>query len=94
MHAAGDVPRHPRHHPGICLCRPDGRTPDGLPVIGRLPQKKNKEAASHVAYAFCCGDNGILHAEIASRLLLEQVQGKDNHQLGLFSPNRHWRIKR
>lgn len=72
----------------------DGRTPDGLPVIGRLPQKKNKEAASHVAYAFCCGDNGILHAEIASRLLLEQVQGKDNHQLGLFSPNRHWRIKR
>lgn len=47
-----------------------------------------------MAYAFCCGDNGILHAEIASRLLLEQVQGKDNHQLGLFSPNRHWRIKR
>lgn len=72
----------------------DGRTPDGLPVIGRLPQKKNKEAASHVAYAFCCGDNGILHAEIASRLLLEQIQGKENHQLGLFSPNRHWRIKR
>ena len=72
----------------------DGRTADGLPVIGRLPEKENKEAASHVAYALCCGDNGILHAEIASRLLLQQYQGVDNNQLGLFSPNRHWRIKR
>ena len=80
--------------PEYAFAARDGRTPDGLPVIGRLPQKKNKEAASHVAYAFCCGDNGILHAEIASRLLLEQIQGKENHQLGLFSPNRHWRIKR
>ena len=66
----------------------DGRTSDGLPVIGRLP------ANSRVAYAMCCGDNGILYAEAAGRLLLDQYQGVDNHQLGLFSPNREWRIKR
>lgn len=72
----------------------DGRTHDGLPVIGRLPEKENKEAASHVAYALCCGDNGILHGEIASRLLLDQLKGVENHQLGLFSPNRCWRIKK
>ena len=66
----------------------DGRTSDGLPVIGRLP------ANSRVAYAMCCGDNGILYAEAAGRLLLDQYQGVDNQQLGLFSPNREWRIKR
>ena len=72
----------------------DGRTADGLPVIGRLPEKENHQAARHVAYALCCGDNGVLHAEIAGRLLLTQYQGVDNNQLGLFSPGREWRVKR
>lgn len=66
----------------------DARTEDGLPVIGRLPEN------SRVAYALCCGDNGILYAEVAGRLLLGQYRGEDNQQLGLFSPNRSWRIKR
>lgn len=65
----------------------DGRTADGLPVIGRLPGN------STVAYAMCCGDNGPLYAEAASRLLLDQYKGTDNQQLGFFSPNREWRIK-
>lgn len=66
----------------------DGRTADGLPVIGRLPD------SSQTAYALCCGDNGILYAEAAGRLLLAQYQGQQNHLLGLFSPNREWRVKR
>lgn len=66
----------------------DGRTTDGLPIIGRLPD------SSHIAYAMCCGDNGILYAQAAGRLLLEQYQDRQNQQLGLFSPNREWRIKR
>lgn len=66
----------------------DARTEDGLPIIGRLPED------SRVAYALCCGDNGILYAEAAARLLLGQYRGEDNQQLGLFSPNRSWRVKR
>lgn len=64
-----------------------GRTADGLPVLGRLPGEER------VAYALCCGENGLLYSEIASRLLLEQYQGKANQELGLFSPRREWRIK-
>ncbi len=66
----------------------DGRTEDGLPIAGRLPDN------SQVAYALCCGDNGILYAEVAGRMLLEQYQGQANHVLGLFSPNREWRVRR
>lgn len=66
----------------------DGTTKDHLPVIGRLPE------SSQIAYAMCCGDNGILYAEAASRLLLQQYQGIDDQELGLFSPHREWRIKR
>ena len=57
-------------------------------VIGRLPE------SSQIAYAMCCGDNGILYAEAAGRLLLQQYQGIDDHELGLFSPHREWRVKR
>ncbi|HJD22541.1 MAG TPA: FAD-binding oxidoreductase [Firmicutes bacterium] len=64
-----------------------GRTGDGLPVIGRLPQE------DRIAYALCCGENGPLYAEIASRLLVEQYQGRGNQDLGLFSPRREWRVK-
>ena len=67
---------------------PDASTKDTLPIIGRLPD------SSRVAYALCCGDNGILFAEIAGRLLLQQYQGVDNQELGLFSPGRSWRVKR
>ncbi len=66
----------------------DGTTKDRLPIIGRLPD------SSRIAYAMCCGDNGILYAEIAGRLLLQQYQGIDDQELGLFSPHREWRIKR
>lgn len=66
----------------------DAATKDTLPIIGRLPD------SSRVAYALCCGDNGILSAEIAGRLLLQQYQGVDDHELGLFSPGRAWRVKR
>ena len=66
----------------------DGTTKDRLPVIGRLPD------CSQIAYAMCCGDNGILYAEAAGRLLLQQYQGIDDHELGLFSPHREWRVKR
>jgi glycine/D-amino acid oxidase-like deaminating enzyme len=65
----------------------NGRTDDGLPVLGRKPDDER------VAYALCCGDDGLLYSEIASRLLLEQYQGKANQQLGLFSPGREWRIR-
>lgn len=64
-----------------------GRTEDGLPVLGRLPDEER------VAYALCCGENGLLYSDIASRLLLEQYQGKANQKLGLFSPRREWRVK-
>ena len=64
-----------------------GRTADGLPVIGRLPQEER------IAYALCCGENGLLYADIASRLLVEQYQGQANQELGLFSPRREWRMK-
>lgn len=64
-----------------------GRTGDGLPVLGRLPDE------DRIAYALCCGDDGLLYSEIASRLLLEQYQGKCNQQMGLFSPMREWRVK-
>ena len=66
----------------------DGRTDDGLPVIGRLA------GDSRTAYALCCGDSGIAYAEAASRLLLDQYQGNSNQELGLFSPKREWRVKR
>ncbi len=65
----------------------NGRTDDGLPVLGRKPEEDK------IAYALCCGDDGLLYSEIASRLLLEQYQGKSNQQLGLFSPGREWRLK-
>lgn len=65
----------------------NGRTDDGLPVLGRKPED------DRIAYALCCGNDGILYSEIASRLLLEQYQGKANQQLGLFSPGREWRIR-
>jgi glycine/D-amino acid oxidase-like deaminating enzyme len=64
----------------------NGRTDDGLPVLGRKPEEER------IAYALCCGADGILYSEIASRLLLEQYQGKSNRQLGLFSPGREWRV--
>lgn len=64
-----------------------GRTGDGLPVLGRLPDEER------VAYALCCGDDGLLYSEIASRLLLEQYQGVCDQQMGLFSPMREWRVK-
>ena len=64
-----------------------GRTEDGHPVLGRLPDEER------VAYALCCGENGLLYSDIASRLLLEQYQGKANQELGLFSPRREWRVK-
>lgn len=65
----------------------NGRTDDGLPVLGRKPDDER------IAYALCCGDDGLLYSEIASRLLLEQFEGKSNQQLGLFSPGREWRIR-
>lgn len=65
----------------------NGRTDDGLPVLGRKPED------DRITYALCCGNDGILYSEIASRLLLEQYQGKANQQLGLFSPGREWRIR-
>ncbi|MDD3693531.1 MAG: FAD-dependent oxidoreductase [Oscillospiraceae bacterium] len=63
------------------------RTEDGLPVLGRTPDDER------IAYALCCGDDGLLYSEIAGRLLLEQYQGRSNQQLSLFSPGREWRIK-
>lgn len=65
----------------------DGRTEDRLPVIGRLPE------SSSIAYALCCGDNGILYSELAGRLLLDQYRGEGSRELGLFSPGREWRVK-
>lgn len=73
--------------PHYVFAAKDGCTEDGLPVIGRLPEK------SGTAYALCCGDNGLLYAEIAGRLLLQQYRGDGDQELGLFSPNREWRIK-
>ncbi|MDD4413843.1 MAG: FAD-dependent oxidoreductase, partial [Oscillospiraceae bacterium] len=50
----------------------NGRTDDGLPVLGRKPEEDK------IAYALCFGDDGLLYSEIAGRLLLEQYQGKSN----------------
>lgn len=72
----------------MCSRPRTARAKDRLPVIGRLPD------CSQIAYAMCCGDNGILYAEAAGRLLLQQYQGIDDHELGLFSPHREWRVKR
>lgn len=63
----------------------DGHTADHLPVIGRRPD------SSRIAYALGCGDNGILHAELAGRFLLQQYRGEGSRELGLFSPAREWR---
>ncbi|MCI8553417.1 MAG: FAD-dependent oxidoreductase [Clostridiales bacterium] len=71
----------------------DARTKDGLPVIGHMPDDSGLPAPDRVAYALCGGDNGILYAEIAGRLLLEQFEGRNNRELGLFSPGRAWRVK-
>ena len=79
--------------PSYVFSARDARTKDGLPVIGRMAPESRLPATEQVAYALCGGDNGILHAEIAGRLLLDQYQGRDNRELGLFSPGRAWRIK-
>lgn len=79
--------------PSYVFAARDARTKDGLPVIGRMAPESRLPATEQVAYALCGGDNGILHAEIAGRLLLDQYQGRDNRELGLFSPGRAWRIK-
>lgn len=79
--------------PSYVFSARDGRTKDGLPVIGRMAPESRLPATEQVAYALCGGDNGILHAAVAGRLLLEQYQGRDNRELGLFSPGRAWRIK-
>lgn len=64
-----------------------GRTEDGLPVLGRLPDEER------VAYALCCGDDGLLYSEMASRLLLKQYEGETFREMALFSPRREWRVK-
>lgn len=59
-----------------------GSTKDGLPFIGA-----NCEAPN-LYYSLCCGNNGILFAEIAGRMLRDLILGETPPNIELFSMKR------
>ena len=56
--------------------------PDGLPIIGEHPDYPN------FYFAMCTGSNGIVFAEIASRLLLTLYSGRGTLEILHFRPDR------
>lgn len=65
-----------------------GYTADGLPVIGK------HRHFDHLYFNMASGPDGILSAELASRLLLALYQGDHREEERLFSPNRKALIRR
>ena len=57
-------------------------TRDGLPVIGCSAEYP------HIYFDLCSGPNGLLSADLASRLLLSAYKKEPNPDLALFSPER------
>ncbi|MDF2567002.1 MAG: hypothetical protein K0R90_458 [Oscillospiraceae bacterium] len=57
-------------------------TYDHLPIIGEQQEYPN------VLFDICCGANGIVFSEIASRILLSLYHGEQNEDMELFSPSR------
>jgi len=53
-------------------------TKDGLPYIGRLPQRK------HLYFALGFGGNGIVFSQIAATLLRDELTGKKNRNADIF----------
>jgi glycine/D-amino acid oxidase-like deaminating enzyme len=59
-----------------------GSTKDGLPFIGASCE------ASNIYYSLCSGNNGILFAEIAGRMLRDLILGEVPPNIELFSLKR------
>ncbi len=57
-------------------------TSDGLPYIGCIPQYAN------TYFALGYGGNGITFSLIAAKMICDSIQGKKNHDMGLFKFNR------
>lgn len=55
---------------------------DGFPLIGEHPDSED------YYFALCAGHNGIVYAEIASRMLLTKYSGHEPEYSDLFKPNR------
>ena len=82
VYPAGYVPRHSQYHGRVCVCG-QGRH-DQRPVArDRPPARLQPDRLRDVLRG-----QRILYAEAAGRLLLQQYQGIDDHELGLFSPHR------
>lgn len=56
---------------------------DGFPIIGEHPDHEN------VYFALCGGNNGIIFAEIASRVILTLYSGREPVYPDQFKPNRN-----
>lgn len=65
-----------------------GYTADGLPVIGKHRHFEN------LYFNIASGPDGILSAELASRLLFALYQGEHSEEERLFSPNRKTLVRR
>ncbi|MBQ9994057.1 MAG: FAD-binding oxidoreductase [Clostridia bacterium] len=58
------------------------QTHDGLPVIGVSDEQPG------CIFAVCCGSGGVLLSEVASRMVIDSVEGRDSHDTRIFSPER------
>lgn len=57
-------------------------TKDGLPYIGRIPQRP------HTWFALGCGGNGITFSVLAAQIIRDHLQGKKNKDEVLFAFDR------
>ncbi len=57
-------------------------TKDGLPYIGSIPERP------HTFFALGYGGNGITFSQIAAKIICDQIKGKKNMNIDLFSFNR------
>lgn len=57
-------------------------TPDGLPVIGRHENYKN------CIFALCSGTSSFICSQIAAKYIVDLMEGKTSHVIGLFDPKR------
>jgi glycine/D-amino acid oxidase-like deaminating enzyme len=75
----GDLLDIPRPDIDYCWSGPFGITPDGLPIIGRVPGLDG----AYVVMGF--GGNGITFSQIASEIITADIEGRADPDAGLFS---------
>ncbi len=71
-----------RFEPAFAWAGTFGKTADGLAYIGASGERRR------VLFALGFGGNGITYSQIASRMILEQVQGRTHPDAAIFSFNR------